>query len=92
MVIFWKILEVSSFAVGGMAFLYAIAFSMHLLYTESLVPLPRLGKIQELSIHGKTVYITNEEQHELNAAFAVAFVGAALAGWTEVYKNPFSRR
>jgi len=65
---------------------------MHLIYTASLLPIPQLGKIHEFSVHGKTVYITSEEQHELNAAFAISFVGVALAGWVEVYKQPFSRR
>ena len=92
MVRFWKSLEVSSFAVCVVAFLYAIALSMHWFYTASLVPVPQLGKTQEFSIRGKAVYITSEKQYELNGAFLIAFVGAALAGWIEVYKNRVLRR
>jgi hypothetical protein len=92
MVRFWKILEISSFAVGMIAFLYAVALSQHWFYTAPLVPLPKVAKVEQFSAHGKTVYITSQEQHELNVAFAIAFVGVGLSGWIEVYKQPFSKR
>ena len=92
MVRFWKILEISSFAVCVAAFLYAGGLSEHWFYTAPLVPLPKVGKVQEYSVGRKTVYITSQEQHEINVAFAIAFVGAALAGGIEVYKQPFSKR
>jgi hypothetical protein len=93
MVRFWEILEISSFAVGAIAFFYAVGSATHWFYTASLVPLPELGEVQEFSIRGKTVYITKQEQHEPNVAFAIAFVGAGLGGWIDIYKRrPYWRR
>jgi hypothetical protein len=92
MVRFWKILEVSSFVIGAAAFFFAWGLQVIWFDTASLVPIPQLGVVNEFSIHGKTVYITIDQQHRLNAAFLIAFVGGGLAGWIQVYKQPFSRR
>jgi hypothetical protein len=92
MVRFWKILELSSFAVGAAAFFFACALQVLWFNTASLVPMPRLGAVNEFSVHGKTVYITSGEQRQLNVAFVIAFLGGGLAGWIEVYKRPYSRR
>jgi hypothetical protein len=92
MVRFWKVLEMSSYAVGAIAFIIMVGLQQQWFWTAPLVPVPEQGRVHSFSVHGKTVYITRREQNEFNASMIITFMGFGLSLWIEGYKRPFSKR
>ena len=68
-----------------------IYLNYHYAYTRPRIPQPDMGRIYPLHVHRTTIYLTQQEDVQLNCLFWTAVTSAAIQMLYIYFYNPFNQ-
>jgi hypothetical protein len=92
MVKHYKKITILMLSIFSICILLNIYLNFHYICTRPPTPQPEIGRIYPLNVHGWIVYLTRNEEFQLNFLFfagAILFIMAAII--TNIRGDPFNK-